>query len=288
MTGYGTATESTKQLDICAEFRSINSKYLEVSIRCPGVLSEKEAELKDLISKKISRGKISLLLSVVPKKDEDVFVVDLNAIKHHAEILRRISQTAGIDEPIRLEHILKFPEIFKNDDNKILLNYWGQIRKVVIKAYDDMLKMKLREGEILGRDILKRIKSISSRVKKITILSKRNLAESKRKLEAKVNQLISEFKINTDPNRLEYELLMLSDRLDITEEIIRTESHLDYFLKELSGNTVSGRRLNFLVQEINREVNTIASKASNSDISQIVVEIKEELEKIKEQLQNVE
>jgi uncharacterized protein (TIGR00255 family) len=147
--------------------------------------------------------------------------------------------------------------------------------------------MKLREGKILEKDILSRINFIDKNLASVAKISDKNIKEAKKKLLAKVESLIQD-KTVIDNNRLELEIVMLTDKMDITEEVIRAKSHLEYFKMNMKENGLSGRRLNFLVQEINREINTIASKSNNSSISQAVVEMKEELEKIKEQLQNVE
>ena len=147
--------------------------------------------------------------------------------------------------------------------------------------------MKLREGKILGKDIVKRINLMEKRLSSVAKISNRNVKNAKKKINDKVFNLLSD-KAIIDNNRLEFELVMLSDKMDITEEVVRAKSHLEYFKNNMKDTGLSGRRLNFLVQEINREINTIASKSSSSEISQAIVEMKEELEKVKEQLQNVE
>lgn len=289
MTGFGKASRSVKKLKVSAELRSINSKYLEVSCRLPMVFSDKESEIKEIISQKVSRGKISVQLGIEKSANSDVTIqVKPDAVKEYYKLLSGIKKTTGIKEEIKLEHILKFSEIFKGESNDDLADYWNDIKKIVSAAVNDLVVMKAKEGKVLEKDILSRLSSIEKKLDVVTKLSVKNVSETKRKMLDKVNNLINEAGIQADNNRLEYELIMISDRLDITEEVIRAKSHINYFRNNVKQKELSGRRLNFLVQEINREINTIASKSNSSEISQFVVEMKEELEKIKEQLQNIE
>ena len=289
MTGFGKASRSVKKLKVSVELRSINSKYLEVSCRLPMVFSDKESEIKEIISQKVSRGKISVQLGIEKNANSDVTIqVKPDAVKEYYKLLSGIKKTTGIKEEIKLEHILKFSEIFKGESNDDLADYWNDIKKIVSAAVNDLVVMKAKEGKVLEKDILSRLSSIEKKLDVVTKLSVKNVSETKRKMLDKVNNLINEAGIQADNNRLEYELIMISDRLDITEEVIRAKSHINYFRNNVKQKELSGRRLNFLVQEINREINTIASKSNSSEISQFVVEMKEELEKIKEQLQNIE
>lgn len=289
MTGFGKSSKSLKKLKINTELRSINSKYLEVSARLPMAISDKESEIKELIGQKISRGKISVNLSIEKNNGSDVSLqVKPESVKEYYKLLTGIKKTTGIKEEIKLEHILKFSEIFKGDTNEELAEFWSEIKKVIAASINDLVAMKAKEGKVLEKDIMSRLSSIEKKLAAVVKLSKNNVSETKRKMMEKVNNLISDSGIQADNNRLEYELIMISDRLDITEEIIRANSHINYFRNNVKQKELSGRRLNFLVQEINREINTIASKSNSSEISQYVVEMKEELEKIKEQLQNIE
>ncbi len=289
MTGFGKASKSLKKLKVNAELRSINSKYLEVSCRLPMVFSDKESDIREIISQKVSRGKISVQLSIEKNSVTEVTLqVKPEAVKEYHKLLTGIKKTTGIKEEIKLEHILKFSEIFKGDNNDDLAEYWNDIKKIILAAVNDLLVMKAKEGKVLEKDILTRLTSIEKKLDIVVKLSVNNVAETKKKMMDKVSNLINEANIQADNNRLEYELIMISDRLDITEEVIRAKSHINYFRNNVKQKELSGRRLNFLVQEINREINTIASKSNSSFISQFVVEMKEELEKIKEQLQNIE
>jgi len=288
MTGFGRASKNLKNQTINVELKSVNSKYLEIASRLPMILTDKEPEIKELIGKSISRGKIYVSVSVEKKSDKEINLrVQPEIIKEYYALLNQIKKTINIKEDIKIEHLLKFSEIFKADDNGELKDYWEDIKKVIQQGTKDLYSMKLREGKILEKDIVKRINFIEKRLGSVAKISDSNVKEAKKKLLDKVSSLLKDKSV-IDNNRLEYELVMLTDKMDITEEVIRAKSHLEYFKKNMKEAELSGRRLNFLVQEINREINTIASKSSSSAISQAVVEMKEELEKVKEQLQNVE
>lgn len=289
MTGFGKASKSLKKMSIGVELRSINSKFLEVSCRLPQSFSDKENEIKEVISKQISRGKVTVQLSLDRGIESTVNLqIQPDVIRDYHRLLVGIKKATGIKEEIKLDHILKFSEIFKGDESEDITEYWSDIRKTIIAAVSDLYMMKNKEGKVLEKDIMSRISSIDKKLEFVKKQSAKNIKDTKAKMMEKVNGLIAEAGIQADNNRLEYELIMISDRLDITEEVIRAKSHIEYFKNNVKEKELSGRRLNFLVQEMNREINTIASKSNSSDISQHVVEMKEELEKIKEQLQNIE
>jgi uncharacterized protein (TIGR00255 family) len=277
-----------KNMKVNIELRSINSKYLEVSSRLPAVFSDKENELKEIIGKMITRGKINVLISIDKNSNNNLSLqIQPEIIKDYYNLLNQIKKTVNVKEDIKLEHLLKFSEVFKADDNSVQLQYWDEIKKAFQKALTDLYKMKKIEGKTLEKDISARVNGMEKNLDKVVKISDANLKANKKRLTERVDKILGD-KGLIDQNRLEYELVMLTDKLDITEEVTRAKSHLKYFMNNMKEPELSGRRLNFLVQEINREINTIASKSNNSDISQFVVEMKEELEKIKEQLQNVE
>jgi len=288
MTGFGRTLKRLKKMTVNIEMRSVNSKFLEITTRLPVMFLEKEAELKEIIGKSVSRGKLYVTVTIEKNSQGEINLqVQPEIVKHYYDLLMQMKKSAGIKEDIKIEHLLKFSEIFKADENAELASYWEDVKKVVSLALKDLYNMKLREGKILEKDILSRINFIDKNLASVAKISDKNIKEAKKKLLAKVESLIQD-KTVIDNNRLELEIVMLTDKMDITEEVIRAKSHLEYFKMNMKENGLSGRRLNFLVQEINREINTIASKSNNSSISQAVVEMKEELEKIKEQLQNVE
>lgn len=288
MTGFGKASGTVKKMNINVEIRSINSKFLEVSTRLPIMFQDKETEIKDMIGKSVTRGKINLILNYDKNSNGNINLqVQPDVVKDYYNLLNQIKKATNLKEEVKLEHLLKFSEIFKADDTALMQKSWDAVKPIITKAVQDLIKMKSVEGKVLEKDIMKRINGMEKTLNKIVKVSDKNVKASKVRIKDRLDKLIND-SIQVDNSRLEYELVMLSDKLDITEEVTRAKSHLDYFRNNIKETELSGRRLNFLVQEINREINTIASKSNNSEISQNVVEMKEELEKIKEQLQNVE
>jgi uncharacterized protein (TIGR00255 family) len=288
MTGYGKASKKTKSVEINIEMRSVNSKFLEVSSRLPLAFADKENEIKEIIRQKVSRGKINLTLSIDRSSlSKTNLQLQPQVVKDYFKLLNNIKRILKLEEEIRIEHLLKFSEIFKTEDSQAWKEHWKIAELALRSALTDLCKMKRKEGRTLEKDVLSRINAIEKRLSRVSSLSDENLENSKNRLREKVDSLLADTS-KIEPGRLELEFVLLADKLDVTEEVVRTKSHLNYFKANMKEHEMSGRRLNFLVQEINREINTIASKSNNSEVSQIVVEMKEELEKIKEQLQNVE
>lgn len=288
MTGFGKAMKQIKSVNVTVEVRSINSKYLDIQSRLPVVFQDKESELKEIILQKLSRGKIQISITLDKNLTNTVNLqIQKEAIGEYKNLLEQIKNEIGSNEQIKIEHLLKFSEIFTVEENNELTNEWDNVKKIINSALTDLFKMKCLEGNSLEKDIMKRVSNIGTLLEKSSKLSKKNISDSKSKLKTKVLNLAKDI-VKIDSTRLEYELSLFNDKMDITEEIVRSKSHIDYFRKCVKEKELSGRRLNFLVQEMNREINTIASKSNHSKISQNAVEMKEELEKIREQLQNVE
>lgn len=290
MTGFGKAEGTYKQKKYSIEIRSVNSKFCEISFKYPKFLTNKDYELKEVVRKKISRGKISINLNIESESNNgsSALSIDENLIKDYYKLLLKINKTINSNDEIRLEHILSLSNLFiveasdEPDENEFKF-----ICSLLNKAIDDHAKMRLKEGNSLKKDILDRIKFIEKEAETIAKISKERVSAERKRLLTRVEALLTDKRI-IDENRLELELILLSEKIDITEEVIRLKSHTKYFAEYSKSEEFAGRRLNFLVQEINREINTIASKSQDSIISQKTVVLKEELEKIKEQLQNIE
>ena len=289
MTGFGKSEGSYKGRKYYVEIRSVNNRYSDLSLRYPRQFASYDFELKEIVKKKISRGKISVNITA---ESQETAIGNLNLdsvlIKKYAEELNKINSLIGSDEKVRLEHILRLaemssPEVSTESDEseKIFLF------KLVDKAVEDLNNMKKKEGDALKKDIIERINFIKKDSEIITKLSSSKTSVLRKKLKDKINNLLSDNKL-IDESRLETEIILYAERIDITEELIRLKSHIKYFTDNIKSSELSGRRLNFLTQEINREVNTISSKSMDAEISQRGAVMKEELEKIREQLQNVE
>jgi uncharacterized protein (TIGR00255 family) len=290
MTGYGKAEEIKNGVKYLVELRSVNSRFSEVLLKCPKHIYTKEYEIRELIKKEISRGKISVLINVDSSDvvNNAAVMLDEESLKTQLEILKKIKKKINSKEKLKLEHILAFSEYFlKDNEDAVDEEEFALVTKLIKLALENMFEMKKREGAFLEKDIVARVEILDVESKKIIELSKSRITEEKRVFNEKLNAFLTDRNI-LDEKRLEFELALLTERMDITEECVRLKSHIEFFIDSVNSNENVGRRLNFLLQEMNREINTIASKASDAVISQKVSLLKEELEKIREQIQNIE
>lgn len=289
MTGFGRGEASSDGITLTAEIRSVNSRYLDFSFRLPQEIQDKELKLKEKIQSKVSRGKLNVNIRLdQAQTGEPEITFDEQRVRGYKQLLEHLSNAAGIEEPVTLRNLMNFNDIFisRKQDEETLALIWKLSMEATELALDQLLRMRIKEGEQLGKDLNKRIDNIESLLDKIGDLSRKRAAEAKEKLQERLNNLISDDSM--DPDRLEMEVAILADKMDITEEIVRLHSHIKFFSEALGQGEAVGRRLNFLSQEINREINTIGSKANSSEISRHVVHAKENLEQIREQIQNVE
>lgn len=289
MTGFGRSDASSGGITITAEIRAVNSRYLDLTIRLPQPVQERELDLKELIHANINRGKLNVTVRIDQAetgKPEITFNQQL--VKGYKKLLEELRAAAEIKEPVNLLDLMSFNGIFvsREQDEKTLDLIWKLTKQATIEAIVQLNQMRRQEGEQLKNDLEQRIMNIEDLLDKIAVLTKDRATEAKEKLLERITNLISDETI--DPDRLEMEVALLADKMDITEEIVRLRSHIKFFREALQQENAVGRRLNFLSQEINREINTIGSKANSSEISQYVVQAKENLEQVREQVQNVE
>ena len=288
MTGYGRGEAAKKGITIAVELRSVNSRFLELTTRLPRSLSLRENEVKEIVRKKISRGKVNLLITVEREKSGPLpLAINATAAREYYKLLNQLRKTVKLKESVKLEHLLRFSEVLEQpvldgaDEDE-----WAVTQTALDNALDDLAKMRRNEGSELNKDFRARIAAIEQTLERIEVLSKEQVPTERARLRERIQQLLE--KETIDEGRLEMELAMMADRLDVTEECVRFRSHNKFFIQALDGKEPAGRKLNFLIQEMNREANTIGSKSSASEIAHLVVSVKEELEKIREQLQNIE
>lgn len=289
MTGFGRGETTENGITATVEIKSLNSRYLDVSTRLPNRLQDKELEVKELVQKYVNRGKLNISVNVSEADSAGPSIaVDTNKVVGYSQILNQLKEAAGIEEPITIRDITQFNDVFinKEEDEKILEEKWKATEKALMEAVTSLLKMRTQEGDQLKKDLIDRIDFIDDNIKIITKETNGRAEETREKLLERINNLIDEDKV--DPERLEMEVAILVDKMDVTEELVRLKSHLKFFKEAVEQPEPAGRQLNFLTQEINRELNTIGSKANNSEIAQYVVKCKEALEQIREQVQNVE
>ncbi len=289
MTGFGRAEVTRKGITASVEVRSVNSRYLEITTRLPRPLAQREMDLKEVIRSRINRGNLTISVSLEDENNSTApLSVNTAAAKSYMKLLNQLRKTTKVKESVKLEHLLKFSEIFEvqkeeEDDQE----QWTVIVEAVEAALSDLNGMRRNEGEELAKDLTKRIQRIDEAVGIVEELSRKRVPEERTRLFERIKQLVED-KVVLDQNRLELEVALLSDKLDVTEECVRFRSHNKFFLAAMADKEPAGRKLNFLVQEINREANTIGSKTADAELAHLVVGIKEELEKIREQLQNIE
>lgn len=289
MTGFGRGEYSSNGFQVTIEVKTLNSRYLDISSRMPQTVQQHEFDIKEIIQKKLSRGKVHLSVNVEKTvKTGPNITYNEELVKSYGKILEQIKFLANIQEPVQMRDILHFDGIFKSkeEDEEELKFIWECTSKAIDKALDSLNEMRDKEGEELKNDLQNQISGIAEIVKAVEKLSENRVPEVREKLQNRIKSMISDDQI--DPERLELEIALIADKMDINEEIIRLNSHLKFFIEAFKSDTPVGRRLNFLSQEINRELNTIGSKANDSTISQHIVLGKEKLEQIREQVQNVE
>ncbi len=291
MTGYGSAESVGSGVRTLVELRSVNNRFAEISVKLPRQLLSFELEVREMIRAHFQRGKISAFIQIQSDEDQAVSVsVNSVKVKAYKELLDTLKRESSLDTPILLEHILRFPDIFENGTPSLdnVDQLWPLVKALLQEAIVRLKAMRRREGEELSVDFSKRVAEIEDTLAVITILASDNLEAVRKRLTAKVEAIAGK-DLTYSRDRLEMELILAADKLDITEELTRFASHNKFFLEELSNDeSGTGRKLNFLLQEQLREANTIASKSQNAEISQKIVQIKEDLEKIREQLQNIE
>ena len=288
MTGFGRGEASEDGITVGVELRSVNSRFLEVSARLPRSLSSRETEIKDLVRKRISRGKINILVNLEREGNGTIpLKVDPLAAKAYHKLLNELRRTVRLKESVKLIHLLEFSDIFESlDDESSEEKEWALTRASILAAVEELKTMRIQEGRELEEDFRNRIGVLQGHVDAVDRLSREQIPTERERLRERIKQLMESETI--DEGRLEMEIAVLADKLDVTEECVRFRSHNKFFLEALDKREPVGRKLNFLLQEMHREANTLGSKSSSTEIAHIVVHVKEELERIREQLQNIE
>lgn len=287
MTGFGKGEAEAGNCTASAEVRSVNSRYLEINVKLPQVLASHEMDIREMVRERVGRGKVSVMVSTTYGGGEDDITVDAESVEQVLRLLKSLKKSAKISSPIKLEHILLFKDLFKSVPEEVPDgDEWKSVEVATQAALDQLIRARSNEGLSLRNDLSERVKRLDTTLGRIESLATSRAEDEKSKLRQKVNDVISGKEI--DPARLELEIVLLADKLDITEEVVRFRTHNQFFRDLLDEEGSNGRRLNFLLQEMNREANTMGSKAFDAGLSHLVVEIKEELEKIREQVQNLE
>lgn len=289
MTGFGKAEINDAGFQISVEIKSVNNRYCDISVYLPQPVRSLENKLKDVILQRIQRGKITTSIRIEKQNIAEIDIgLDEKVVQSYVKLLTNMKNFAGLNEPVTLQHLLSFKEIFtpKQESEEEMIVLEQLLTKALDVAVVAMNEMRLQEGSHLAEDLKKRINTIEENVVAVKERSVQRIPEARQKMKDRLKNLLEDD--NFDQTRLEMELAILADRLDITEEVVRMGSHVKYFRQAIDSKEPVGRKLNFLIQEMNREVNTMGSKSNDAEIAHIVVSIKEALEIIREQIQNIE
>ena len=281
MTGFGKAVLELPEKKITIEIRSLNSKTLDLNTRFPSFYREKELEIRNLISEKIQRGKVdfSMMVELNPAARNQKVNADL--IKSYIQEFKNITPTVTDGELLPV--VMRLPDVISYSQDDLGEDEWNQIRATIITAIDALNEFRLDEGKVLEKYITSNLTNILDLLTQVVPFEIERITTIKERFAKR----LEEVKVEIDQNRFEQELIFYLEKLDITEEKVRLKNHCEYFLKELEGNESNGKKLGFISQEIGREINTLGSKSNHSEMQKIVVQMKDELEKIKEQALNI-
>ena len=281
MTGFGKASLQLPTKKITVEVKSLNSKGLDLSVRMPSTYREMELGLRNQIALKLERGKVDFSIFIESTAEQTSTKVNVPIVKAYINQLRELYSAADETELIKMA--IRMPDTLKTEREEIDENDWVQIQNVIEESLQNILNFRKDEGASLEKEFQLRIGNIRQYMIDALALDPERVQAIKDRLQT----AISELKVNVDENRFEQELIYYLEKLDITEEKVRLTNHLDYFLETINGTDANGRKLGFITQEIGREINTMGSKSNHAQMQKLVVMMKDELEKIKEQVLNV-
>ena len=289
MTGFGRGRAETDQATALVEIKSVNGRFCEVSVRGPRSLSEKEIEIQNAVKQSVARGRITVyvVLEKVSGLDAEI-KINMQAARTYRDAVARLSEELVPDDRVRLDHLLQYPEVIEKSETGSLdpETEWPIVRTALDQALEQLTQMRLQEGTALRADLLERLDEIEKGLAAVNERAPQRVAEARTRLAERLGDLFDDQRVDRD--RLEFEIALLAEKLDVNEEAVRLASHVQLFREALDTAEPVGRKLNFIAQEINREVNTIGSKSNDSELAHIVVTMKEELEKVREQVENVQ
>lgn len=287
MTGFGQVSKEDGQVQITAELRTLNSKFLDLNLRLPKVFSDRELEVRNLITEKLERGKVSLTVEYQPYADKDIKqTYNESLFAAYYQALQKLAKSVGAPTEGLFELALNSPDVIQNKlSEEIGEDEWAKVKAIILQVIAKCEDFRKMEGKVLEKVLAECINIIGTALTNIEALDPKRVERIRERLKGNVEGFFGEE--GYDTNRLEQEIIFYIEKLDINEEKVRLKSHLDYFMVALRDAQSNGKKLGFISQEIGREINTIGSKANDAEIQKHVVLMKEELEKIKEQLNNV-
>ena len=283
MTGYGKSVLHLSDKKVTIEIKSLNSKNLDLNVRIPSYYRVKELAVRKQLASKLVRGKVDFSIYIEMTADETSTTVNKGVVSEYMQQLRNVVQTGSSNDVELLKMAVRMPDALKTERDELDEGEWAQISVNIQKAINDIIQYRIDEAASLEKDFKLRIENIQSYLEEVKSFDGARITHVKERLKKAIDDL----KVQTDENRFEQELIYYLEKLDINEEKVRLANHLTYFLQELGTEDSNGKKLGFIVQEIGREVNTIGSKANFAPMQKAVIQMKNELEKIKEQVLNV-
>jgi uncharacterized protein (TIGR00255 family) len=286
MTGYGKAVLETPHKKITVEVKALNSKQADVSAKLPWIYKEKEMEIRNMVSRKLERGKIDLYISFDTMEDDAIPVINKSNVRNYYNQLRELANELGADRNTDLLSIvMRLPETLKAEKAELTEEEWKDVSLLIDEALSMTDLYRLEEGKALEADLLKSVNRITGYLDNIRDVEGDRITKMREKLTSLLSDAVGSE--NVDKNRFEQELIFYLEKLDINEEKVRLQKHCDYFLETMKGSESNGKMLSFISQEMGREINTIGSKANDAAMQKLVVMMKDELERIKEQTLNI-
>ena len=286
MTGYGKAECNTQSKKVTIEVKSLNSKNADINTKIPGLYREKELEVRNFLTNELQRGKIELSLYYETKEDYQSGQINPSIVKNYFSQLREIAEELQIPtQELTLQSVMRLPDVYSQEREDLDPEEWKLINQTISLATEELKRFRQQEGKHLENDIKQRIDAILEFIPPLEELEKPRMQRVRERLEGHIKEYINTKEF--DQNRLEQELIYYIEKYDITEEKVRLENHCNYFKKVMKNEEPVGKKLGFISQEIGREINTLGSKANDSEMQHIVVRMKDELEKIKEQILNI-
>jgi|TARA_B110000090_G_scaffold117697_1_gene131028 uncharacterized protein (TIGR00255 family) len=284
MTGYGKAELNLTNANFTIEVRSLNSKQIDANVKMSSIYRDKEIGLRKLLSEKLQRGKIELSIWRESSESNAKYTLNTELIKEYFSQIEGVANELNLNSKDIMSSLLKMPEVLVKGEEKAEDNEWEEIAKGIDIAIANILQFRLDEGKKLEEDITSRINILAGLLIEILPFASSRIEKVKKSLADKLAEIDTK---NIDENRFEQELIYYLEKQDITEEQVRLDAHLNYFIETMGADSPNGKKLGFIGQEIGREINTIGSKSSDAEMQKIVVQMKDELEKIKEQLLNI-
>lgn len=285
MTGFGKATAEINGKKFSVEIKTLNSKQADVSVRMPSLFKEKEFAIRSLINQELERGKIDFSLGFETLGETNNFSVNKELFKKYYNELADMANELGQNSVDLFTIVSRMPDVFKTDKQELEETEWQKVNELIVEAIAATNNFRITEGETLQQELLQRTNNILSLLKQVDVYEPKRLEVVKERIATHLAEAVGKENINKD--RFEQELIFYIEKFDVTEEKTRLTTHCNYFIETIKNDNSEGRKLGFITQEMGREINTLGSKANNVDIQMLVVQMKDELEKIKEQTLNV-